>query len=73
MTGFVTKFDMFRRIKGMQYWKGMSQAERSSLRKFIKMNNLDLEIVDVITQDVSPFQYKVRPEVRGVRWNNLLI
>ena len=51
----------------MQYWKGLSQAEIGSLRKFIKMNNLDLEIVDIITQDVSPFQYKVGLEVRSLR------
>jgi len=48
-----------RKIKGTQYWKGISQAEKERLKNFIRINNLDLDIAGLVTQDMTPFTYKV--------------
>jgi len=57
---FLTSCPSLRKIKGIQYWKGISQAERETFKKFIQVNNLDLDVADAVTQDMSPFQYKVQ-------------
>lgn len=56
---FLSACSNLRKIKGIQYWKGISQAEKERLKNFIRINNLDLDITGLVTQDMSPFTYKV--------------
>ena len=55
-----------RKIKGIQYWKGISEAEKEGLKNFIRVNNLDLDIAGLVVQDMSPFRYKVSHQTPGV-------
>ena len=38
------------------------------MKKFIKTNNLDLDIAGMVTQDLSPFTYKVSLQWFGVSY-----
>merc|ERR1712156_636104 len=35
----ISEGELDRKIKGIQYWKGISQAERETLKKFIQVSN----------------------------------
>ena len=55
-----TNFDfIFRTVRGMQFWKGMTDEERASIRNHLRKRNIDLDIPDLILTDMSAFTLKV--------------
>jgi len=47
-----------RRVKGMKYWKGMTDQERDKFFMMVKKNNLDLDISEILPLDYSIFRNK---------------
>ena len=47
-------------MKGMKYWKGMTDDEREEVKLHVKKNNLDLDITEAVLTDLSVFVHKVR-------------
>ena len=43
----------------MRYWKGLSDADREEVRLYLKTNNLDLVMEDIVVADLSVFSYKI--------------
>ena len=43
----------------MQFWKGMTDEERASVRNHLRKSNIDLDIPDLILTDMSAFTLKV--------------
>ena len=43
----------------MQFWKGMTDEERASVRNHLRKRNIDLDIPDLILTDMSAFTLKV--------------
>ena len=50
-------------MKGMKYWKGMTDDEREEVKLHLKKNNLDLDVTDAAVTDLSVFTYKVKPSM----------
>jgi len=48
-----------RKVKGMKYWRGMTDNERDEVKLHVKKRNLDLDIVDVNAPDLSVFSFKI--------------
>lgn len=48
-----------RKVKGMKYWKGMTDDEREEVKLHVKKNNLDLDIKEAVLTDLSVFVHKV--------------
>jgi len=44
-----------RRIKGLKYWKAMTDKERENFSLMVKKNNLDLDISEILPLDYSIF------------------
>lgn len=47
-----------RRIKGLKYWKSMTDEERDNLLLMVKQSNLDLDICEILPLDYSIFKNK---------------
>jgi len=47
-----------RRLKGVKYWKGMTDEERENFFLMVKRNNLDLDISEIVPLDYSIFKNK---------------
>ena len=43
----------------MQFWKGMTDEERTNVKNHLKKRNIDLDIPDLILTDMSAFTFKV--------------
>ena len=48
-----------RKLKGLKYWKGLTDQDRENIKKQIKKQNLDLDVSDMNVPDLSVFTYKV--------------
>ena len=46
-------------MKGLKYWKGMTDVERNNFTQMIKENNLDMDITEIVPLDYSVFRNKV--------------
>jgi len=46
-------------LKGLKYWKGLTDQDRENIKKQIKKENLDLDVSDMNVPDLSVFTYKV--------------
>ena len=53
-------------MKGLKYWKGMTDDEREEVKLHLKKNNLDLDITDAAVTDLSVFTYKVKLEISQI-------
>ena len=49
----------FRKVRGMQFWKGMTDQDRANVKNHLKRRNIDLDIPDLILTDMSAFTFKV--------------
>lgn len=48
-----------RTVRGMQFWKGMTDEERVNVRNHLRKGNIDLDIPELILTDMSAFTLKV--------------
>lgn len=48
-----------RKVRGMQFWKGMTDQDRANVKNHLKRRNIDLDIPDLILTDMSAFTFKV--------------
>ena len=46
-------------LKGMRYWKGLTEKDREDFKRQVRCDNLDLDISDVNVPDLTVFTYKV--------------
>jgi len=47
-----------RKVKGLKYWKAMTDEERDTFFQMVKKNNLDLDISEILPLDYSIFRNK---------------
>jgi len=47
-----------RKVKGLKYWKAMTDEERDNFFQMVKKNNLDLDISEILPLDYSIFRNK---------------
>jgi len=59
MDMILNNFHNLRKLKGLKYWKGLTDQDRENIKKQIKKENLDLDVSDMNVPDLSVFTYKV--------------
>ena len=46
---------MYRELKGLHYWQGLSEDDIIKLQEWIKFYNIDLDTTELAVQDYSNF------------------
>ena len=63
---------MYRELKGLHYWQGLSEDDIIKLQEWIKFNNVDLDTTELAVQDYSNF-YKNKVDTMHDLFFNLFI